>query len=78
MPGNGKQESSQTSYLFNQKRDLGPVFPGKPHLNNQANPTNLAVKRSLVEIFDEFTDVISGELKSMNLEQVEPKSKKQQ
>jgi hypothetical protein len=76
MSGNGKQDSTQTSNLFNKQRDLGPVFPGKPHLNNQPNPTNLAVKRSLIEIFDEFTHVISGELKSMNLEQFESDQKK--
>ena len=28
---------------------------------------NLAVQTSLIQIFDEFTEVISGELKSMNL-----------
>lgn len=72
MPGNGKQESSQTSHLFNKQRDSG----GKSSLNNQVNPTNLAVKRSLIEIFDEFTYVISGELKAMNLEQFESNQKK--
>jgi hypothetical protein len=39
------------------------VFPGKPHLQQ-----NLAVQRSIMGIFDEFTEIISGELKSLDLE----------
>jgi len=46
----------------------GTVFPGKPHMQPQQN---LAVQRSLMEIFDEFTEVVSGELKSMNLDEAE-------
>ena len=30
---------------------------------------NLAVQASLIQIFDEFSEVISGELKSMKLEE---------
>lgn len=36
--------------------------PGGPPVNG-----NLAVQASIMEIFDEFTEVISGELKSMHL-----------
>lgn len=75
MSGHGKQESNSSSNvtsLHDKQRELGPVFPGKP----LANQGNLAVKRSLIEIFDEFTQVISGELKSMNLEQFEAEQKK--
>ena len=36
---------------------------------------NLAVQASLLEIFDEFTEVISGELKSMKMEDSIPDGK---
>ena len=61
--------------LYDGGKDKGPVFPGKPYLNSPQVSNNLAVKRSLIEIFDEFTQVISGELKSMNLEQFEGERK---
>lgn len=61
--------------LYDGGKNQGPVFPGKPYLNPLQPSNNLAVKRSLIEIFDEFTQVISGELKSMNLEQFEAESK---
>lgn len=75
MSGHGKQGSGSSdniTSLHSKQRDLGPVFPGSPMINQ----SNLAVKRSLIEIFDEFTQVISGELKSMNLEQFEADQKK--
>jgi hypothetical protein len=46
-----------------------PVFPGKSGDLPAYQPGNLAVQHSLMEIFDDFTQIISGELKSMNLEQ---------
>jgi len=52
-------------------RSGSSVFPGTPYSAN-----NLAVQRSLIEIFDEFTQVISGELKSMNLETFEAERKR--
>jgi hypothetical protein len=49
-----------------------PVFPGKAYLPNPYPAGgNLAVQHSLMQIFDEFTQIISGELKSMNLEEFE-------
>jgi hypothetical protein len=45
------------------------VFPGKPHLQN------VAVQRSIMEIFDEFTEIISGELKSLNTKEFEQERK---
>jgi hypothetical protein len=56
--------------------DGHPLFPGKSSQNNPPIQSNLALKRSLGEIFDEFTVVISGELKSMNLKQFEAEHKK--
>lgn len=67
----GANPSTSISQLGSPSRDLGPVFPGKPHLNPPQQHGNLAIKRSLIEIFDEFSQVISGELKSMNLERFE-------
>jgi hypothetical protein len=79
MSSRGKQSSGQPNLsetLHASQRDLGAVFPGKPYLNQPMPQSNLAVKRSLIEIFDEFTQVISGELKSMNLEQAQAEQKK--
>ncbi len=48
-----------------------PVITGSTEAPDVALPVsvngNLAVQASLIQIFDEFTEVISGELKSMNL-----------
>jgi hypothetical protein len=52
------------------------LLPGKFNKNNPPIQSNLALKRSLSDIFDEFTVVISGELKSMNLEQFNAEQKK--
>jgi hypothetical protein len=67
MRQHGKQEpgSSLQHSPFNAQN---AVFPGKPY---QQEGQNLAVQRSLMEIFDEFTEVISGELRSMSLSEVE-------
>jgi hypothetical protein len=57
-------------------RQSGPLFSGKPYLPNPypaVGSSNLAVKNSIGKIFDEFTEFISGELKSMNLEEFEQK-----
>lgn len=51
------------------------VFAGKPFSQPVYSTNNLAVQRSLMEIFDEFTVVISGELKSMNMETFETERK---
>lgn len=67
----GQQEPyslEDLSTLYVEPAGKGPVFPGKPHMPNPYRTGNLAVQRSLMEIFDEFTEVISGELKSMNME----------
>jgi hypothetical protein len=56
------------SVLYDGSKQTSSVFPGKPTTPNPYNQGNLAVQRSLMEIFDEFTRVISGELKSMNME----------
>lgn len=61
--------------LFEKNQTKGTVFPGKPHLQPAHPQSNLAVQRSLMEIFDEFTQVISGELKSMNMETFETERK---
>jgi hypothetical protein len=56
----------------NTQKRTGPVFPGKAYLPNpHAGGGNLAVQRSLMQIFDEFTQIISGELKSMNMQEFE-------
>jgi hypothetical protein len=47
--------------LYEPPGDKMTVFPGKPHMQQ-----NLAVQRSIMDIFNEFTEIISGELKSMN------------
>lgn len=52
--------------IYEPPADKGPVFPGKPHLQS-----NVAMQRSIMEIFDEFTDIISGELKSLNATEFE-------
>lgn len=49
------------------------VFPGKPHMQQ-----NVAMQRSIMEIFDEFTDIISGELKSLNMKEFERERKQSQ
>ena len=52
--------------LYDPPPDKGVVFPGKPYRQN------LAMQRSIMEIFDEFTEIISGELRSSNLKDFEP------
>jgi hypothetical protein len=47
------------------------VFPGKPHLQQ-----NLSMQRSIMEIFDEFTEIVSGELKSLNMKEFEQERKR--
>ena len=49
------------------------VFQGTGRVQNPSPypPSNLAVQLGLMEIFDEFTEVIAGELKSMNLDDVD-------
>jgi hypothetical protein len=77
MKRHGNQDPSSYAKLpslFEGSKNTGPVFPGKPY---QVPYENLAVQRSLMEIFDEFTQVISGELKSMNMEQFETERKNQ-
>ncbi|WP_373532823.1 hypothetical protein [Vampirovibrio sp.] len=69
MSGNKKPHPLKSQQANPQQ--AGAVFPGKTHANHPAVQSNLALKQSLGEIFDEFTVVISGELKSMNLEQFE-------
>ena len=53
-------------------RQSGTVFSGKPYLPTPATADNLAVQHSLMEIFDEFTDIISDELRMMDLESGDP------
>ncbi|HEY9687827.1 MAG TPA: hypothetical protein V6C52_12705 [Coleofasciculaceae cyanobacterium] len=67
MRQHGKQEPG-SSYQQSPLNAQSAVFPGKPY---QQGGQNLAVQRSLMEIFDEFTEVISGELKSMSLSEAE-------
>lgn len=70
--------------LYSGPSEMGPVFPGKPLTPNpfqsggirptakgigQPNSSNLAVQRSIMEIFDEFTEIVSGELKSMRMDE---------
>lgn len=38
-------------------RNQSTVFPGKPYQQH------VEIQRSIMEIFDEFTEIISGELK---------------
>jgi hypothetical protein len=75
-----KNQGNQDSNVFadfpgsNAQKHTSPIFPGKAYLPNpHASSGNLAVQRSLMQIFDEFTQIISGELKSMNLEEFESK-----
>lgn len=78
MSGNKKPESAQpknVASIHAGQREFG-MLSDKPYMNNPPIQSNLAVKRSLIEIFDEFTQVISGELKSMNLEQFEAEQNK--
>jgi hypothetical protein len=67
MRQHGKQEPGSSLQPFPPNAQ-GAVFPGKPY---QHGGQNLAVQQSLMEIFDEFTEVISGELKSMSLNEAE-------
>jgi hypothetical protein len=52
-------------------------YPDQPPLSTASQHPetpvrgNLAVQASLMQIFDEFTEVISGELKSMNLDDLD-------
>jgi len=52
----------------------------QPGVTNSTEPLNapvlgnLAVQASIMEIFDEFTEVISGELKTMKLTESDAKS----
>jgi hypothetical protein len=46
------------------------VFPGKPHMQQ-----NVVMQRSIMEIFDEFTEIISGELKSLSAKEFEQERK---
>ena len=48
-------------------RSLSPHSSGENKSSPPATPVvgNLAVQASLMEIFDEFTEVISGELKTI-------------
>lgn len=79
MKERGKQDSTpyNTSYLTGNQptTNQGPVFPGKPSTPNPYGNQNLAVQRGLMEIFDDFTQIISGELKSMNAEQFQAENK---
>lgn len=82
MSQQGSPESSSIDnlYEFQILRDgqtqTASVFPGKAHTGAPRYQThNLAVRQSLMEIFDEFTTVISGELKSMRLEDWENHSR---
>ncbi len=71
MSEHGKPDSApyaKSTDAYQPTGNKGAVFPGKPYLQDTGN---LAVQRSLMEIFDEFTDVISGELKSMRPEDFE-------
>lgn len=78
----GNQDTNpyeELSTLYAEPADKGPVFPGKPYTPNPYRRNaggNPAVQRSLMEIFDEFTEVISGELKSMNLEEFNREAQK--
>lgn len=77
QPGNQDPNAFADLPFNNSQKRNGPVFPGKAYLPNpHANGGNLAVQRSLMQIFDEFTQVISGELKSMNMEDFENEKNK--
>ena len=68
----GKQEpltQDDLSTLYHEPAAKGPVFPGTPHTQTPYQPGNLAVKKGLMDIFDEFTEIISGELKTMQQEE---------
>lgn len=79
MSGSKKPRPSQPRQI-NAKQTDAPNWSalslGKSNQNNPPIQSNLALKRSLGKIFDEFTVVISGELKSMNLEQFDAVHKK--
>ncbi len=59
----------------NEPMPEAPVFQGTGSVTHPVNkahqPGNLAVQRSIMEIFDDFTNIISGELKSMNTAEFE-------
>ncbi len=42
------------------------VFSGKPHMQEAQH---LALQQSLMEVFDEFAEVVSDELKSLTVEE---------
>lgn len=68
MTQRGKPESFPSHSAAFNKPVAGsgaPVFPGKP------TGVNLAVQRSLHEVFDEFSEIIAGELKSLSAEEFE-------
>lgn len=77
MRERGKQDTGPTyqNSAYYPGQPKGPVFPGKPYRDG---PANMAVQKGMMELFDEFTQVISGELKSMNLEEFEAERRNSQ
>ena len=74
QPGNQDHSLYADVPFHGPHRQAGPLFSGKSYLPNpHPAANNLAVQHSLMEIFDEFTEFISGELKSMNLEEFDQK-----
>ncbi len=57
---NGEKDLNLTARRFTAEFKANNVVNGNP---NEFNPGNLAFQRSLMEFLDEFTEVISGELR---------------
>ncbi len=66
----GKQSPKET--YQNRRQEHSAVFQGAGRVQNPApyQSSNLAVQQGLMEIFDEFTEVIAGELNAMKLDDV--------
>lgn len=70
--GNRESEGfSPLPPLYEPSKGQGSVFPGKPHIQQ-----NLAMQRSIMDIFEDFTEIISGELRTLNEQEFEREAKR--